>query len=59
MEPTHTTLQRLDQLKINKVKRVRRTLEAWEAEKDIVIECARELDVNEDAKLRKCSSPLL
>jgi hypothetical protein len=58
MKPTHTLLQRSDQKRIVKVKRVRGALEAGEtplteAEKDIIIECARELDVGEDAKMQE------
>jgi hypothetical protein len=57
MEPAKT-LQRLDQKRLDKVKRARGMLESEESlltetEKDIIIECARELNVDEEAKLQE------
>jgi hypothetical protein len=56
-EPIHT-LQRSEQKKLDKIKRVRGTLEAAEsppneAEKATITECARELDVDEETKLQE------
>jgi hypothetical protein len=50
MEPVHT-LQRSDQKSMDKVKRVRNALAAVESpstevERDVIMECARELEVN-------------
>jgi hypothetical protein len=57
MEPVHT-LQRSDQKSMDKVKRVRNALAAVESpstevERDVIMECARELEVNEEAKLQE------
>jgi hypothetical protein len=58
MEPTHSTLQRWEQKRVDDIKRIRGTLEAGElplteTKKDIVLECAKELGVTEIAKLQE------
>ncbi len=55
MKPVHP-LQKLDQKRVDKVKWVRKALEAGkspltEAERDIIAECSRELEVNKEATL--------
>jgi hypothetical protein len=55
METVHS-LQRLEQKRLDEVKRMRRALDAGEsplteAEKDTIAECARELHIDEQTKL--------
>jgi hypothetical protein len=49
MEPIHT-LQRSEQKRLDKIKRVRGTNDA---EKATITECAKELDVDEETKLQE------